>query len=606
MPPFRKVRPLRSLTAESVAKRLHKTLVYLDSIWNPTPNISPGSTPTNSPSVSPMVSPIGGRSTAGILPPLPIQVNRDPCLVSVVRDWLFQIPLHLVEDVIRMLLIEVEKIVHEDKDCKLILTLINIERTRPSDFFFGVHSLFRMLAPTAITKLPFSTKTWYCLSEFEQLTTCDHLLRVMIDSFPLLNSLTQVNLAYVASDKLLYLIAKYCRQLEELNVDQCHQVTDRGVKMLAGNGKSSTTTTGTSVEPSTTQGTSSYYGCKNLQYLSLQGCTSVNDQTIWYLMTHCKKLQVLRYHQSYSVAEILCNELRKLEERQLPKLVLQNFDHPFPYGLNIPEEEVTRVSKVCPNIKVLNLVSLDNCLPAYSQFSYMTKATIEMEDAFGMGLYKFLETSGKLLTEFTISCGSDDSTLLDGGGRSFELFNVGLKLAGRFCPELTMLSISGCGLVTNGLLEHMRKNRDLFLRNNRALLTKLRTLILLTYHDVEEMPIQTCEEELLFIILKDCPDLECLSLEGNFSNFLSDRFFAKVMSTNPFGNLRIFDVQGTQVPLTIATANCFLRLPSLQELRVSCWRLSEQEYKNLDDTVRMSGWDLRLSRRSTAQHIPNF
>ena len=52
------------------------------------------------------------------------------------------------------------KIVHEDKDCKLILTLINIERTRPSDFFFGVHSLFRMLAPTAITKLPFSTKTW--------------------------------------------------------------------------------------------------------------------------------------------------------------------------------------------------------------------------------------------------------------------------------------------------------------------------------------------------------------------------------------------------------------------------------------------------------------
>ena len=123
------------------------------------------------------------------------------------------------------------KIVHEDKDCKLILTLINIERTRPSDFFFGVHSLFRLLATTSITKLPFSTKTWYCLSEFEQLTTCDHLLRVMIDSFPSINYLTQVNLAYVASDKLLYLIAKYCRQLEELNVDHCHQVTDRGIKV---------------------------------------------------------------------------------------------------------------------------------------------------------------------------------------------------------------------------------------------------------------------------------------------------------------------------------------------------------------------------------------
>ena len=56
----------------------------------------------------------------------------------------------------------------------------------------------------------------------------------------------------------------------------------------------------------------------------------------------------------------------------------------------------------------------------------------------------------------------------------------------------------------------------------------------------------------------------------------------------------------------VATANSFLRLPRLQELRVSCWRLSEQEYKNLDDTVRMSGWDLKLSRRSTVHPVHNF
>ena len=104
----------------------------------------------------------------------------------------------------------------------------------------------------------------------------------------------------------------------------------------------------------------------------------------------------------------------------------------------------------------------------------------------------------------------------------------------------------------------------------------------------------------------DCPDLECLSLEGNFSNFLNDRFFCQVMSKNNLNNLRIFDVQGTPVPLTILTAKRFLSLPNLRELRVSCWRLSEQEYKNLDDNVRMAGWDLRLSRRSTVQHPNNF
>ena len=108
MPPFRKVRLLRTLTTDSVSRRLHKTLVHLDSIWNPPPFISPGSTPTGSPNTSPVVSPIGGRSTAGILPPILLKVNQEPCPLTTVRDWLFQIPLHLVEDVIRALLLEVE------------------------------------------------------------------------------------------------------------------------------------------------------------------------------------------------------------------------------------------------------------------------------------------------------------------------------------------------------------------------------------------------------------------------------------------------------------------------------------------------------------------
>jgi len=565
-------------------KKLHDCLISLDSIWSPPPLISAGSTPTSSPSTSP----INPRSS--ILPPLQISDSEN---IDVLRRWLFELPIHLVEEVIRIVLNRIEKVVHEDKDCKLILTLINIERTRPSDFFFGVHSLFRVIASTSISKLPFSTKTWFCIWEFEQITTCDHLQTVMVDCFPRLPCLTNVNLAYIASDKLLYLLSKYCQHLEELNVDNCHKVSDKGIKFLSGK------THTLPIE------NISHSGCKNLRFLSLQGCTAVTDQAIWYALIHNKKLQILRYHQSYSVAEILCNEVRKYEDRALPKLALQTFDHPFPYGLNLAEQDVVKVTKMCSNVKVLNLVSLDNTLIFYSNFRHLTKATIEMEDAFGMGLYNFLRVSGPNLKEITISCGSDaDSTFL-GGGRAFQLFNIGLKLAQRFCPELRMLSISGCGLVTNDLLDHFE--RDLReLRKNDSKLSKLKTLILLTYYDSDETPIQTCEEDLLLKILMDCPDLECLSLEGNFSNFLSDRFFNQVMTKNNLNNLRIFDVQGTPVPLTILTAKRFLSLPNLRELRVSCWRLSELEYKNLDDTVRMSGWDLRLSRRSTVQHPQNF
>ena len=41
-------------------------------------------------------------------------------------------------------------------------------------------------------------------------------------------------MAYIASDKLLYLLARYCGSLEELNVDNCHKVTDKGIKFLSG------------------------------------------------------------------------------------------------------------------------------------------------------------------------------------------------------------------------------------------------------------------------------------------------------------------------------------------------------------------------------------
>ncbi len=488
MPPFKKVRLLRSIARDVAAKKLHKTLVYLDSIWNPSPVFSPGSSPSSSPSSSPI-----GRSSS-IISPLSLNYGRETCTIGSVRDWLFQIPKQLVEEVIEALLANVETIVHEDKDCKLILTLINIEKTRPSDFFFGIHSMFRILATTSIAKLPFSTKTWFSLWEFEQLTACNHLLRVMIDSFPMMADLTYVNLAYVASDKLLYVISKYCRFLEELIIDHCSQITERGIKMLAGR-------LGVGTSEASPFELMTHNGCRHLRYLSLQGCSTINDQSIWYLILHCKRLQVLRYHQSYSVAEILCNELRKLDDRQLPRLSLETFDHPFPYGLNIPEEEVIRVTKACPNIRLLNLVSLDSCLPSLANFTLITKATVEVEDGFGMGLYRFLESAGGRLKEFTISCGSDpDSTVINGGGRSFELFNVGMKLARRFCPQLTMLSISGCGLVTNDLLDHLQQVRESI--NTQQIFTNLKTLILLSYHDPEEILIQTCEEDLLFQTLR--------------------------------------------------------------------------------------------------------
>ena len=54
-----------------------------------------------------------------------------------VLDWLCNLPDMVVEDVVADLLAMVEVQLLEDKDKKLIMTLINIEQMNINDFFFG-------------------------------------------------------------------------------------------------------------------------------------------------------------------------------------------------------------------------------------------------------------------------------------------------------------------------------------------------------------------------------------------------------------------------------------------------------------------------------------
>merc|ERR1719510_1576384 len=88
----------------------------------------------------------------------------------------------------------------------------------------------------------------------------------------------------------------------------------------------------------------------------------------------------------------------------------------------------------------------------------LTKVAIELEDCFGTGLYRFLRILGHQLTEISLSCSSDlESTFLEGGGQPYQLFNVGLRIVKMCCPNVTHLNISGCGLVSNQLIEQLER-----------------------------------------------------------------------------------------------------------------------------------------------------
>ena len=72
-----------------------------------------------------------------------------------VLSWLSHLPDRVVEDVVRELLVRLETHLLEDMDNKLILTMINIEKMKINDFYFGLHSLFSIIQGFQLESLQF-------------------------------------------------------------------------------------------------------------------------------------------------------------------------------------------------------------------------------------------------------------------------------------------------------------------------------------------------------------------------------------------------------------------------------------------------------------------
>ena len=82
---------------------------------------------------------------------------------------------HNVE-VVTELLDMVETQLLEDKDKKLIMTMINIEHMRVNDFFFGIHCLLSLVRGFQLSSLKFSRRLWFCLWEYGESPTLREFL----------------------------------------------------------------------------------------------------------------------------------------------------------------------------------------------------------------------------------------------------------------------------------------------------------------------------------------------------------------------------------------------------------------------------------------------
>ena len=70
-------------------------------------------------------------------------------------DWLSNLPDKVVEDVVQEFLAKLETHLLEDMDNKLILTLINIDKMKINDFYFGLYSLLSIIQGFQLDSLQF-------------------------------------------------------------------------------------------------------------------------------------------------------------------------------------------------------------------------------------------------------------------------------------------------------------------------------------------------------------------------------------------------------------------------------------------------------------------
>ena len=577
-------------------------------------------------------------------------------------EWLSNLPDRVVEDVIKYFLEKLETHLLEDMDNKLILTLINIEKMRMNDFYFGLYSLFLVIQGFQLERLEFSVRLWSCLSQYGEITSCRYLSRTLALSLPGLSGLTSLNIAHVATDQLVCAISRHLTALTCLDMSHSH-VTDKAIKYLTGTAcisqaarfKPSTSAIrnlssaldGGSSNNNSQSRHSTYLnisdlrpgqGCFKLEVVRLQSCDGVTERGVMLALEHLQNLRLLEYHQKYSILETLIKWSSNYDnsERMMQLFKLTELEHGFPYGVNPLSDQLTNLSMMLPRLSSLTIVTTDSTAALLSLFSNLTLLTLELEDYLGEGFLDFLAGQGSRLKEVNVSCSTDPESPLSldqlGGpaGQQGQLFNAALLAVGQLCPAVRKLSISGCGVVSSAAVTRLQlgerlANTSWLRRHTEHWFPALSSFILMSYDDTH--PSMTVHSGLLKCVLSAAKNITILNLEGHFGTFFNDTYFESILSLNPLTQLNILDVcisddgstsgrlvvsyqcsylrirvrtfHHCRIPLTMKTIQLVLaRCGNIKEMRISDWSITTEEFNQLATNIRENNWDLKVSRKS--------
>jgi hypothetical protein len=552
----------------------------------------------------------------------------------VLLDWLSNLPDRVIEDVVRNFLAKLETHLLDDMDNKLILTMINIEKMKMNDFFFGVHSLLSVVQGFQLYSLHFSKRLWFCLWQYGEITSSKHLSDTLCSSLPGLSCLTSLNIPHVADDRIVYTVTRYLNSLITLDVSNS-RVSDRGLKFfntanalnfsrprspsrsVIRNLADMMETPKSSQKPEIIFQPQSRTGCSKLEHLNLQSCENVTEKGVIFVLEHLLHLRQLEYHQKSSVLEILikCSSTITDTGRSEKAFNLTEVEHGFPYGLSPLSDHMSQLAVLLPHLTTITLVTTDSSVSFLAMFPCLSKLTVELEDYLGEGFIELLSKLGDQLEEVCVSCSSDPDYALSldqiagPAAQQGQLFNLAIVCVGLLARRVSKLSVSGCGLVSSAAVNNMGLQDKIgdpswLRRQSGQWFSSLSSLILMSYEDSLTVAM-ALHSGLIKSVLTAAIDLKILNLEGNFGSFFSDSYFSSILSCNPLASLSILDIcvseeegETGRIPLTCHTVRQLLTTCTrLRELRISDWSVSSLEFNELQKMVKDNNWDLLITRK---------
>ncbi|XP_037781610.1 F-box/LRR-repeat protein 2-like [Penaeus monodon] len=355
---------------------------------------------------------------------------------------------------------------------------------------------------------------------------------IVLEHVESMKNLTVLNMVSKCSDEILHIVSQSCKGIVDINVSISDLVTDAGLKALA-------------------------VGCPKLEKLGIYKCWEVTTEGIEHVLRHSKNLQRL---QSDQLGSVLINKFYKSDT----EFKLTHFEQTQTLFEPL-EEEIAWVGRACPDLESASLFLDDESLALLPKLGDVKVLEVETSAVLGKGFVKAVTSLGHCLTTLQLNC--DDVS------------QEKLVLLGKQCPHLTTLHI------TTATVEG-----DERLLNPGHLFSSLTSLHLQVWKEA------VISNECVEFFLLWCFKLESLVLKAEVE-FLTDQYLNRILLANPLKQAkRIIIASDKHVPLTYASVHRLIAsCPNLDNLGVSSWNLTEEEFFQIRDDAKKNNYNLMIS-----------